>query len=139
MRYPSRMARPRTPPPAPPSASRKAGKKSTIDDLLEQLEVDASGPSELGDEETDLWVKNSGLTPVEFLTRTYRNGFQPMQHRISAAKAVLDYAHRKLPQKLELETTGSVSVQQLDASALSKLSPEDLEALERILSKAGAK
>lgn len=139
MRYPSRMARPRTSPPPHPSASPKAGKKSTIDDLLAQLEVDASGPSELGNDDTDLWVKNSGMTPVEFLTRTYRNGFQPMQHRISAAKAVLDYAHRKLPQKLELEATGNVSVQQLDAAALSKLSPEELEALEKILLKAGGK
>lgn len=105
---------------------------------LGDLHIRADGPSDLGSQDIDAWVQSTGWTPVEFLTHTYRNGFQRMEHRIAAAKAVLDYAHRKLPQKLEVEANGTVGVRSIDAAALSKLSGKELETLEKILEKMGS-
>jgi hypothetical protein len=45
------------------------------------------------------WVRRSGPTPVEFLARAYRNPVIEMRDRIAAAKALLDYTHRKLAQQ----------------------------------------
>lgn len=106
-----------------------------MDDVFAQLSIDASGPSELGNDDPDIWVRSSGWTPIEFLARTYRNGFQPMQHRIAAAKAILDYTHRKLPTRIDLKTEETSTQVQLDAAALSKLSDKELDALTKILEK----
>lgn len=43
-----------------------------------------------------LWIRSSGPTPVEFLARVYRNPLNKMNDRVSAARALLDYTHRKL-------------------------------------------
>ena len=104
--------------------------------LLEEMRIDASGPSAITEEEIATWVKASGWTPIEFLVHTYRNGFQKMEHRISAAKAILEYAHRKLPSKLEVDMKSKSLV--LDSNALSALSDKELAMLEKILEKAGA-
>lgn len=96
--------------------------------------IDASGPSELGAQDEVTWVKASGWTPLEFLAHTYRNPWQKMEHRISAAKAILDYAHKKVPQKVEAEIVGRGIG--LDMAALSKLSDKELATLEKILEKA---
>lgn len=120
------MARKHTPPPLDDAA---------IDDLLAQVHVDASGPSQLNGLSDDDWVKTSGWTPLEFLAHTYRNGFQPIQHRIAAARAILDYTHRKLPQRTEVAVEGTVGVRSIDAAALAKLKPEELAVLEKILEK----
>jgi hypothetical protein len=82
-------------------------------------------------------VKSSGATPLEFLTHTYRNGFQRMEHRISAAKAVLDYTHRKLPARVELSGDLGGRNVQLDAVALAKLSDKELEQMMKLLEKIG--
>ncbi len=130
-------------------ASRKKTSEDEIKTLLSAEEdaplasednsftIDASGPSDLGTQDVDAWVKASGWTPVEFLTHTYRNPWQKMPDRISAAKAILDYTHRKLPARIEVENSGTVGIAKLDASALSKLSAKELETLEKILEKAG--
>lgn len=98
--------------------------------------VDASGPSDLGSQDIATWTVASGWTPIEFLTHTYRNGWQRMEHRISAAKAVLEYNHRKLPDRVEVDLKSKSLV--LDSAALSSLSDKELAMLEKILEKAGA-
>lgn len=97
--------------------------------------VDASGPSDLGTQDIATWTATSGWTPIEFLTHTYRNGWQRMEHRIAAAKAVLEYNHRKLPDKMEIDLKSKSLV--LDSAALSALSDKDLAMLEKLLEKAG--
>lgn len=97
--------------------------------------IDASGPSDLGAQDVATWTAASGWTPVEFLTHAYRNPWQRMEHRISAAKAVLEYNHRKLPQTLDLDVKSKNLV--LDANALSALSDKELALLEKLLEKAG--
>jgi hypothetical protein len=106
-----------------------------IDLRLSPYAIDASGDSALGSQDEDVWVKASGWTPLEFLTHTYRNGFQKMEHRITAAKAVLDYTHRKMPSRLEL--SGELAGQNiaLDAIALSKLSDKEIDTLLAMLEK----
>ncbi len=99
--------------------------------------VDASGASDLGTQDIATWTAASGWTPIEFLTHTYRNGWQRMEHRISAAKAVLEYNHRKLPDQVEIDLKSKSLV--LDSAALSSLSDKELAMLEKILEKAGAK
>lgn len=108
-----------------------------LDDDLPPFAVDVSGPSELDGLGDDVWVKASGATPLEFLTHTYRNGFQRMEHRISAAKAVLDYTHRKLPARVELSGDLGGRNVQLDAVALAKLSDKELEQMMKLLEKIG--
>lgn len=107
------------------------------DDLSSVFCVDASGPSDLGSLGDDTWVKKSGVTPLEFLTHTYRNGFQRIEHRISAAKAVLDYTHRKLPARVELSGDLGGRNIALDAVALAKLSDKELEQMMKLLEKIG--
>jgi hypothetical protein len=102
--------------------------------MLKEMRIDASGPSELTEEDVDAWIKHSGWTPIEFLTHTYRNPWQKMEARISAAKAVLEYAHRKLPSKVELDMKSRSVV--LDAKSLAALSDKELSQLEALLSKA---
>lgn len=97
--------------------------------------VDASGPSDLGSQDIATWTAASGWTPIEFLTHTYRNGWQRMEHRISAAKAVLEYNHRKLPDRVEVDLKSKSLV--LDSAALSALSDKELAILEKLLEKAG--
>lgn len=43
------------------------------------------------------WVRRTGETPLEFLTRMYRHPFVDRKDRIAAARAVQDYVHQKLP------------------------------------------
>lgn len=115
--------------------------KNSSDSAREQdtppFAVDASGASDLGAQDIATWTAASGWTPVEFLTHTYRNGWQRMEHRISAAKAVLEYNHRKLPDKIEVDLKSKSLV--LDSAALSSLSDKELAILEKILEKAGEK
>jgi hypothetical protein len=104
---------------------------------LPPFAVDASGASELGAQDIATWTAASGWTPIEFLTHTYRNGWQRMEHRIAAAKAVLEYNHRKLPDKVEVDMQSKSLT--LDATALSALSTKELALLEKLLEKAGKK
>jgi hypothetical protein len=107
------------------------------DSAFDRLGDASAGPSDLTREDVETWILSRGWTPIEFLTHTYRNGHQRMEHRIAAAKAVLEYVHRKLPQKVELDADVTTRGLTLDASTLSKLSDKELESLEKILSKVG--
>lgn len=133
----ARKPKPRTPEIDAPSAEGDALSTSELETLLQRMQIDASGPSALTAEEVDTWVKSSGWTPVEFLTHVYRNPWMKMDQRINAAKSVLEYAHRKLPSKLEVEGKGGISVRNIDAAALAKLNGKDLAALEKLLEKMG--
>lgn len=128
--------------PNPKPRARRVTKQDAeklIDEDSEQelppFAVDASGPSQLGAQDVATWTAASGWTPIEFLTHAYRNPWQRMEHRIAAAKAVLEYNHRKLPEKLEIE--GSTKSLVLDSAALKSLSDKDLALLEKLLEKAG--
>lgn len=128
-------------PPKTPLRNSPDLKDEGIDDLLEAMlgesKIDGRSASELGEDDVETWIKSRGWTPIEFLTHTYRNPWQKMNDRISAAKAVLEYVHRKLPQKLEIEGSMGTKNLSLDASALSKLSTEELDALTTLLEKIG--
>lgn len=43
------------------------------------------------------WIVVTGETPLEMLVKGYRNGSWEPKDRISCAKSVLEYVHRKLP------------------------------------------
>lgn len=119
-------------------AIREAEEKlADSDSAFDALGSATAGPSELTTEDVETWIKSRGWTPIEFLTHTYRSGHQRMEHRISAAKAVLEFVHRKLPAKIEVEADITGRGMTLDATVLSKLSDKELEALEKILTKVG--
>lgn len=100
--------------------------------LAEGLE--ANSPSELLSTPEELWVKSQGWTPLEYLTHTFRNPWQETRDRISAAKAVLEYVHRKLPQRVEIEGN-VVETKKLSTEGLSKLSDKELELFTKLIEK----
>lgn len=53
--------------------------------------------------ETLSWIQRTGDTPVEFLAKTYRSSSAKTGDRISAARALLDYVHRKMPQTIDVK------------------------------------
>jgi hypothetical protein len=92
-------------------------------------------PSALLDGTTEeAWIKAQGWTPLEYLTHTYRNPWQETKDRIAAAKAVLEYVHRKLPQRIELQ--GDITeTRKLTAESLGKLSDDELTVFTKLLEK----
>lgn len=97
-----------------------------------QLPVEAPGIEEDG-----LWVRESGVSPLEFLTLVYRHPLVPMKERITAARSVLEIAHRKIPQRGEL--SGPEGEPLFAGYDLSKLSNEELKKLEALVKKAQPK
>jgi hypothetical protein len=53
--------------------------------------------------DTLAWIQRTGETPIEFLAKTYRSGSARTNDRISAARALLDYVHRKMPQTIDVK------------------------------------
>jgi hypothetical protein len=99
----------------------------------------AWSPSELLEGVTEAeWIKAQGWTPLEFLVHTYRNPWQEPRDRISAAKAVLEYTHRKLPQRLEIDGN-VITTKKLNAESLGKLSDSELEVFIKLLEKMNEK
>jgi hypothetical protein len=49
------------------------------------------------------WVQRTGETPIEFLAKTYRSSSAKTSDRITAARALLDYVHRKMPQTIDVK------------------------------------
>jgi hypothetical protein len=43
------------------------------------------------------WIRRTGETPLEFLVNVYRNPLVELKERVSAARALLGYTHRALP------------------------------------------
>jgi len=82
------------------------------------------------------WLQSSGEMPLEFLARTYRNEDAKMGDRITAARTLMDYAHKKVPVKTEVETQ-DITKPKLSAKVLKGLTNKELETLEKILSKLG--
>jgi len=82
------------------------------------------------------WIQSTGQTPLEFLADTYRNDGVKAGDRINAAKAMLDFVHRKVPVKTEVETK-DVTEPKLDAKVLKGLSDKELATLESLLKKMG--
>lgn len=157
---PRSASRTAKPPPRSGKAEVPPKKKEPISDAEVQAWIEAammvgaeSSPSELAAFSTVLkdlpeadaeWVRSSGWTPLEFLTRTYRNPHVRIGERISAAKAVLDYAHRKLPQALQLTgqdgaplnlTVGQFS---LTPERIASLTDEEIDTFRAVLEKLGA-
>lgn len=113
--------------------------QSPIDGFFEELFTEgmcANTPSEIEDGQESLWVKSRGWTPLEYLTFTFRNPWQKTSDRIAAAKAVMDYVHKKLPQKIEVD--GQVTeTKKITAGNLGKLSDKELELFTQLLEKLG--
>jgi hypothetical protein len=49
------------------------------------------------------WIQRTGETPIEFLTKTYRSSSAKTQDRITAARALMDYVHRKMPHTIDVK------------------------------------
>lgn len=51
------------------------------------------------------WLQTSGETPLEYLTSVYRNDDSEVRtsDKIAAARALLDYVHRKVPAQIEVK------------------------------------
>lgn len=79
------------------------------------------------------WLQLTGETPLEFLADTYRNSLNKPNDRISAARALLDYVHRKIPAGIDI--TAKHLTPTLDPTLLSSLSKKDLATLESLLEK----
>ena len=82
------------------------------------------------------WLQKSGEMPLEFLARTYRSENARMSDRITAARTLMDYVHRKVPVKQEVENK-DITEPKLDAKMLKGLTEKELNLLESILKKMG--
>ena len=51
------------------------------------------------------WIQSTGQSPLEFLVETYRSPDPEirMSDKLSAARALLDYVHRRVPVKQEID------------------------------------
>lgn len=119
----------------PPKRDEAKNAVSDTDEEMRDLMLDGNRPSEMEGKEADEWIKQSGWSPVEYLTHVYRDPLQHPDRRVQAAKAVLDYAHRKLPAKIEVKGEVNTSNIVLDGVALSKLSDKELATLTALLEK----
>ena len=81
------------------------------------------------------WLQSSGETPLEYLTSVYRDVDNEVKtsDKIAAARALLDYVHRKVPQKQEIETTNGAP--KIEPSLLRSLSAKELDILENLIKK----
>lgn len=82
------------------------------------------------------WLQASGELPLEFLARTYRDEEAKMSDRLTAARTLMDYVHRRVPSKQEVETK-DITTPKLDPKVLKGLSEKELDVLEKLLSKIG--
>lgn len=80
------------------------------------------------------WLQASGEMPLEFLARTYRDDEARTGDRITAARTLMDYVHRKVPQKTETEVK-DITEPKLDRTLLKKLNEKELNTLEELLLK----
>jgi hypothetical protein len=80
------------------------------------------------------WLQESGEMPLEFLARTYRSEDNKISDRLTAARTLMDYVHRKVPQKSEIDTK-LISEPRLNPTLLRELSAKDLDLLEELLKK----
>lgn len=115
-----------------------------MEQYMDQIRMACDGPSALPQDQLldpdAMWVRASGWTPLEMLTNCYRNPWQRMSDRIAAARAVLDYAHKKLPAELKLSGNPAAPILggvKLDVQALGKLNDQELDLLTSLVDKLG--
>jgi len=58
------------------------------------------------------WLQVTGETPLEFLAGTYRDDNNRIGDRIQAARALLDYVHRKVPAQVEVKKMDDEDIKQ---------------------------
>jgi len=80
------------------------------------------------------WLQSTGELPLEFLAKTYRSEDAKMSDRLTAARTMMDFVHRRVPTKTETETKG-VTEPKLSANVLKSLDAKELELLEKLLLK----
>lgn len=83
-----------------------------------------------------LYVQHVSQHPMDVVRQVMTNIFSDPKDRLAAAKLLMEYSLRKPAANMEVKTTGSVL--SIDASKLSALSTEELETLDKLLSKANA-
>lgn len=105
------------------------GKAGTLPEQYVGLEDDVQAA-------TVRWLQSQGQTPLEFLAATYKDDEVKMGDRIQAAKTLMDYVHRKIPQKQE-KGDGAPVAPKVDMSMLKGLNEKELETLEKLLNKIG--
>lgn len=113
-----------------------------LDDAVMNKLLQRDHPSALGDGPVTTeatWIRSSGLTPLEFLVETYRNEFMEAKHRVAAAKAVLEYAHKRLPVPLRLGNDPDSPLMPGGLSPdLSRLTDEELAQFTQLVQKLNA-
>ena len=80
------------------------------------------------------WIQNQGETPLEFLLSTYKDDTARMSDRITAAKTLMEYVHKRVPAKQEIETK-LIKEASLPPAILKGLSDKELATLETLLIK----
>lgn len=106
---------------------------------VQQSEIPEDDPTALSVEQQ--WIRARGWTPLEFLVYAYRSPFIKVADRINAAKAVLDYAHKRIPTAYTVGSDGKpvlLPVPVRGGMDLSNLSEPELDALAALLQKANA-
>lgn len=81
------------------------------------------------------WIQETGQTPIEFLAETYRDPEQKASDRIAAARAMLDFVHRKIPSVQKVEQDVKLTEAKLNGELLKGLSEKELNTLEALLNK----
>lgn len=82
------------------------------------------------------WLQHQGQTPLEFLADTYKNDEAKMGDRITAARTLMEYIHRKIPSVQKVEQDVKLNEVKLSGNLLKGLTQEELGILEALLNKA---
>lgn len=81
------------------------------------------------------WIQETGQTPIEVLVEMYRDPEVKVSDRIQAARAMLDFVHRKLPLVQKIEQDVNLKEAKLDPKTLKGLTEKELKTLESLLKK----
>lgn len=82
---------------------------------------------------TIAWVQNSGETPLEILAKMARDPDAKPSDRISAAAKLMDYVHRRVPLKQEIETKAKMP--EIDPSLMRGLNKDELIKFKELVKK----
>lgn len=78
-------------------------------------------------------LRESYLTPLEVLLEIANDTSLPVAMRVAAARGAAPYCHRPQTVTQKLQGDGAQLVVGVDPATLAKLSPEDLDAAEKVL------
>jgi hypothetical protein len=137
-------------PPIPPISRQKDPLDYNLDNISEPEReqffqelrmVAAKLPSSLPEEPERLVdaarIRSTGQTPLEFLAMVYRNPWQETRDRVAAAKASLEYIHKRFPTPSAIgadpDAPPLFDKQKLDVS---QLTDAELAVLSKLLDKA---